>query len=382
MTILQLISSEGYFGAESMLVTLARYLSRLGCDPVVGVFCDARNPHTEVGTMARAAGLTVRMIPCAGRWDRRAVGTIRALLETERIEVLHAHGYKADVYGYAATRSRKVLRVSTCHSWPDPKLIMQAYAKLDRLVLRSFDEVTAPSLHITRILERSGIQPRKLSTIDNGVDVDKFVDKPPQLRDELGLGERQVIGFVGRMVPEKGGSTLLDAARTVLAAKRDAVFVFVGDGPCRREWQARAADLGIGNNVIFTGIRTKMPEVYASLDMLVLPSFAEAMPMAVLEAMSAAKPVIATPVGAVPELVVPDETGFLCEPGDVHCIAQSILAMLTDRELARKFGARGRARAIRQFSSEAMTRKYLGLYERSLRGRDTGAQLSPREFAT
>jgi glycosyltransferase involved in cell wall biosynthesis len=380
MTILQLISSEGFFGAESMLVTLAQSLARLGSKPIVGVFHDARNPHTEVAGMACSAGLKVRVIPCTGRWDRKAVGTIRALIATERVEVLHAHGYKADLYGYAATRSGEVLRVSTCHNWPNPKLLMQAYAKLDRLVLRSFDEVIAPCPEVLQILRRSGVQDSKLSWVNNGVDVEKFVDATPELRRELRLGERPVIGFVGRMIPEKGGATLLDAARIVLATNREAAFVFVGDGPSRLEWQQRAAEMGIGDNVFFPGIRTDMPAVYASLDVFVLPSFAEAMPMVLLEAMSAAKPVIATPVGSVSELVVPNENGFLCTPGDAAGLAQSILTFLADREQARVFGARGRTRAEQQFSSEAMTRKYLGLYERSLRRRSAGARGSSREL--
>ncbi len=380
MTILQLISSEGYFGAESMLVTLAQSLSRLGAKPIVGVFHDARNPHTEVAGMACRAGLKVRVIPCSGRWDRKAVKTLRSVIETERIDVLHAHGYKADLYGYAATRAGEVLRVSTCHSWPNPRLIMQAYAKLDRLVLRSFDEVTAPCPRVIQILKRSGVQASKLSWINNGVDVDKFVDAAPELRRELQLGERPVVGFAGRMIPEKGGAALLEAARIVLAAHGDAAFVFVGDGACRQEWQQQAADMGIGNSVFFPGIRTDMPAVYASMDVFVLPSFKEAMPMALLEAMSAAKPVIATPVGSVAELVVPDETGFLCTPGDAEGVAQSIISLLADPELARRYGARGRNRAIQQFSSEAMTRKYLGLYERSLSDRNAGARGSSREL--
>jgi glycosyltransferase involved in cell wall biosynthesis len=371
MTILQLISSEGFYGAESMLVTLAQALSRLGCDLTVGVFNDSRAPHTEVGETARQAGLATKMVPCRGRWDWKALQTIRAMLDESPIDVLHTHGYKADLYGYAASWSRPVVRVSTCHNWPNPLWRMQAYAALNRLVLRSFDEVTTPSPNVAETLERSGVAPRRLSWIRNGVDVNRFRGASATLRNELAAGARRIVGFVGRLVAGKGGATLLEAAREVLAIDRNCLFVFVGDGPSRQEWQALALRLGIGSNVVFTGARHDMAGVYASFDIFVLPSYDEAMPMSVLEAMSAAKPVIATRVGAVPELVVPDETGLLCATRDAGGLSQAILTLLRDEDLARRMGENGYTRALQGFSSDFMARKYLRLYEKALGERKT-----------
>jgi glycosyltransferase involved in cell wall biosynthesis len=366
MTILQLISSEGFFGAENMLTNLARSLSRLGYDPVVGVFRDRRNPHTEVGEVARESGLTVRIIPCNGRWDWKAVKAIRALIDEASVDVLHCHGYKADLYGYAASWPDRLVRVSTCHNWPNPAARMQVYASLDRLTLRGFDAVTTPSPRVAKTLRGSGIKPERLSWIKNGVDVASFRDATPTLRRELDCGSRKIVGFAGRMVAAKGGATLLAAARRVLAADRDVLFVFTGEGPEREEWQALSASLGIEANVVFTGTRDDMPGVYASLDVFVLPSFDEAMPMTVLEAMSAAKPVIATRVGAVPELIADGETGYLCAPGDVNGLSEAILTVLGDRRRALQMGEAGYARVANGFSSDDMARSYLRVYEKAL----------------
>src|SRR4051812_17306949 len=118
MTVLQLISSEGLYGAESMLIALSQALTRRRFQVVVGVFQDSRSPHIEVAEFAAKLGLTVRLIPCHGRWDFKTVAEIRNLLKAFRVDILHAHGYKADLYGYAACRSYDAALVSTCHNWP------------------------------------------------------------------------------------------------------------------------------------------------------------------------------------------------------------------------------------------------------------------------
>jgi len=123
-----------------------------------------------------------------------------------------------------------------------------------------------------------------------------------------------------------------------------------------------AVRLGVADRVLFAGLREDMPQVYASIDLLVLPSLCEAMPMCVLEAMAAGKPVIATRVGAVPQLIDRDETGVLIEPGDVAGLSSAVLQLLENPERARCLGAKGRARTIERFSADSMARQYLQLY--------------------
>jgi glycosyltransferase involved in cell wall biosynthesis len=366
MTIFQLISSEGFYGAESMLVALAESLARSGANLILGVFQDSRNPHTEVADFAVRRGLTVKIIPCAGRWSWKAVREIGNILEEYQVDILHAHGYKADLYGYAAAWSRRVALVSTCHNWPSRRVNMRVYAALDRFILKGFDAVATPSPTVAKTLAQSGMAPTRLKWIANGVDMSRFHGASPTLRVDMNCGRAPLVGFVGRLVPGKGGANLLRAARRVLAVYPDARFVLVGDGPCRSEWEAMASNLGIGDKVTFTGTRDDMPGVYASLDLLVLPSFDEALPMCLLEAMSAAKPVIATNVGGVPRLVIPGRTGLLVEPGDTAGIAAAILSLLKDPPFARQLGAGGFHHVAAQFSSDVVAKTYLGVYEGAL----------------
>ncbi len=276
---------------------------------------DAGSHHGELETRAAQLGLQVESVSCGGRWDRKAVRRIRQLVESNGVDVLHTHGYKADIYGYAAAWPKRVALVATCHNWPSPLLSMRAYAAIDRLVLRHFDRVATASGPVVEILGRWRVPAHKLKTIPNGVDMEPFREPSQSLRQEFASGDERLVGFVGRFVPEKGGAVLLAAAQTVLAVYPNAKFVFAGEGPARGKWEAMATRLGIRSEVVFAGKRDDMAAFYASVDMLVLPSFEEAMPMCLLEALAAAKPAIATPVGAVPtKVIVPGVTG--------HCFAK------------------------------------------------------------
>jgi len=251
---------------------------------------------------------------------------------------------------------------------------MRAYAVLDRMVLRRFDKVIVVSDVVAEILRRSGVAPEKISTIFNGVDIELFRGVAPTLRNEIAPDADAIVGFVGRLVPEKGGALLLRSAQQVLALHQKTHFVLVGEGPSRKEWEALAAELGISQQVSFAGVRDDMPGVYASFDALVLPSLIEAQPMCLLEAMAAGKPVVATRVGAVPKLVASGKTGLLVECGDVAGLASGIIRILRDPELARRLGENGQAHVSQNYSAEAMAKSYVVQYQRLLAGRRNRAR--------
>ena len=362
MTILFLISSEGFYGAENHVVTLAEALRKAGCRCVVGVFCDARQPHTEVAEHAARRGLTVELIPCRGKLDWRALAHIRELIRKHRADILHPQGYKSDVYAYASSLRQPCGLVATSHNWPSKLRSMRAYAVLDRQILRNFDRIIVLSKQVHDRLVRAGVVRRKVCTIPNGIDIDRFANAAPSLRAELGTSD-PIVGFAGRLVEEKGGQVLLHAAQQVLRTRSNSIFVFVGDGPRRRSWHDLSSRLGIADHVVFTGARNDMAEVYASCDIVVLPSLVEAMPMCLLEAMAAGKPVVASAVGSIPDIITPEKTGLLVAPGDSNALARSILAVLNDSDLAQRMGQSARAAVARTHSAEVMARNYLELYQ-------------------
>lgn len=364
MVILQLISSEGYYGAENMVVSLARALERLGNRCMVAAFRDSRFMHSEVVEEAQRQGLKGEVVPCRGRLDWSTIRGIRRLLLGSEIDILHTHGYKADLYGFVAAKRGRTVLVATCHNWPSKRLIMRGYATLDRLALRRFGVVAAVSWTVANRLKDSGVS--EPFTIDNGVEVQRFVDAEPTLVHEVGNGVRRLVGFIGRLVPDKGGAHLLRAAQRVLAAHPGTKFVFVGDGPAQRDWEALADQLGIRDSVMFVGKREDMPGVYASLDVVVLPSLVEAMPMSLLEALAAHRPVVATRVGSVSRVIAHGRTGLLVEPGDADGLAEGICLLLGNSDVARRLGDEGHAHVAEHFSADAMARAYQRLYVEAL----------------
>ncbi|HEX6039064.1 glycosyltransferase family 4 protein [Longimicrobium sp.] len=217
-----------------------------------------------------------------------------------------------------------------------------------------------PTRHVTnaeatrRTILRSApwLDPARVSVIYNGVDADACASAPPA---DLGLpAGALVVGCVGRMEPSKGLAELADAWPRVEAALPGAHLVIVGRGTFDAELRARLA----GRRVLFTGHRADLPSVMAALDLLVLPSYSEGVPNVVMEAMAAGKPVLATAVSGVPELVVDGETGLLIPPRDADAIADGLIRLGTDAALRARLGAAGMARVREHFTLETMVDGY------------------------
>lgn len=364
-----MISSGGVYGAEKMLLGLVQALKRLGCQCVLGVFANGHRPDGHLADLARSEDLCVEKIRCSGKADWGAVSRIQRCINANGIDIVHTHGYKADVYGYAAARRSQTALVATSHSHTPTIPLLRAWARIDQMALRRFDRIVAVSDEIAALLRRSGASPDAVTTIDNGVDLAPFANARATLKAEFRLSDRKVIGTVARLVEQKGLKYLLRCVRPIVESHPSAIFVIVGDGPQRAELTQLARQLGLKDSVIFTGPRDDMPGVYASLDIFVLPSVDEGMPIALLEALASRLPVVATHVAAVPKLVVDQETGLLVEPRDVAALNQAIRSLLVDRDLCDRLARNGYDRVLQHYSAAAMAEEYLKVYQQVMDSR-------------
>jgi glycosyltransferase involved in cell wall biosynthesis len=368
VTVVHLISSAGYYGAENMLITLVRALRTLGIRSVIAAFRNAQNPNLEIAMRAAGESFGTEIISCKGRLDVSAVHQIRWHIERHRADLVHTHGYKADLYGYlATTRSTRPI-AATCHNWTNDTKRVQFYASLDRWILRHFAVVTAVSSSVGTALERAGIASQKIRVIPNGIDLDRFAAAPS---DALPMLRRNatVIGMAGRLVSQKGFHDVIAAAPAILARFPETQFLIAGDGPQRPLLEQAARDTGVAHAFVFAGARSDMHRLYRAMDIFVLPSLNEGMPMTVLEAMAAGRTVVATRVGAIPELVGDGESGRLFAPGDRAALTAVLLDLLSDPDTRARMGAAGYSRVSRDYSSLAMARQYVSLYEQLLRER-------------
>jgi len=353
-----------------MMLSLCAELESLGCKPVIGVFRNALKPNLDTVDHAKRLGLEHVVFNCRRRIDLSTRRAIRDYVVHNRIDVVHTHGYKADIYGYAASRERQAALVATCHSWPDrnrgSSRSLHFYGLLDKAVLKNFDIVIAVSDPLADLLHQLGIPQGRIRVIPNGVDLSHFANAAPSFRNELGKSNRPLVGMIGRLVTAKGPDVFLKAARGVLREFPETLFVLVGDGPDRERLLHVAHSLAVGANVVFAGQRSDMPAVHASLDILVLPSMSEGLPMVVLEAMAAGKAIIATEVGGIPSLIVPERTGILIKPGDAEGLQIAITRLLADPNLRKQLGKCAQAEVHKNYSSRQMADRYLDVYRQAI----------------
>jgi glycosyltransferase involved in cell wall biosynthesis len=362
MRILHLISSSGYYGAENMLLTLAKGLQNVGCSSVIGVFQNSHNPHQELAERARIHGLETLIVACRGKVD---LGTIRFLhnyIKRHEISVIHTHGYKANLYGLLASRGLCVPIIATCHNWTRQTVSLRIYACLDIFILKRFTQVVAVSMDVAERLRAGGLRDQRVTVIHNGVEVcAKGEKKEKHASCDFSTNET-VIGAVGRLVPEKGFQYLFQGAPTIIEQFPHVKFLIIGEGPFRKELEDLSRDLGIQSHVIFTGQREDMKTQYDRMDIFVLPSLNEGMPMSILEAMAAQKPVIGTAVGGVPVLVIPGQTGLLVQPADSAGLTGALIRLLNDPDLRTSLAERAHKLVFENYSAQVMTTRYRKIY--------------------
>lgn len=334
----------------------------------------------------RAAGIRVHVIDEPD--DEVALAAVVELLAARPPDVIHNHMYRAEVIGTQAALQLQSLGlprpyvVSTVHS-------SRIRSAADRAVLRiltpSMDRLIAVSRAIVAKLEREGrTGSTPVELIYNGVDLKRYeyTEACCTLPEEYGFPEGSpLVGVVARLEPEKGHATLLEAWPQVLERVPEARLLIIGEGSERQALEAQAdrldllgeecsADLCVGTRgarpgakVLFTGLRDDVPAVTAALDVAVLPSYREAQGLAILEAMALRRPVVATQVGGVPEMIENGTTGLLVPPHDAAALAAAITRMLTDHPLADTLARAGHDFVIDNFSIERMAGAVARIYE-------------------
>jgi glycosyltransferase involved in cell wall biosynthesis len=365
MKILHIISSGGMYGAEAVILNMSRTLNESSHSSVLGVFSNSANPNLQLHQTATAQGIESHLISCTGQIDRTVPSSIRELAGRTNADVVHAHGYKADIYCYFALQGSGVPLVSTCHTWYDNDLTVSLYGAADRFILRNYAAIVAVSEDVRQRLLKAGVRKEKIHIVRNGIDLRPFDNAAPSLRN-LPSKDAPIVGLIGRLATEKGVDIFLRAAARVLAELPATKFVVIGEGPDREQLEILIDELQVRNNVFMLGRRDDMPGVYASLDIMVSASRHEGLPMAILEGMASSRPVVATAVGAVPEAVVDGRTGVLVPSENVEALAAKIVALLNNRTQRENLGAAAKRLIEEEFSAERMTTDYLHIYEQAI----------------
>lgn len=362
MKVLHIISSGGMYGAEAVILNLSQALNGSSHSSVLGVFSNSPNPNLQLHESALREGVESNLIPCNGQIDRAVATSIRDLAARTKADVVHAHGYKADVYTYIALRGTATPVVSTCHNWLKDNPLVSFYGTVDRFVLRNYDAVIAVSCEVKARLLKAGVDVEKIRFIQNGIDLRPFARATPSLPAASDRGNTLTVGWIGRLSREKGPDIFLRAAARVLVVCPDTRFLIVGEGPDLDKAETLIDQLAIRKNVLLAGRREDMPSVYASLDLMVSSSRQEGLPMAILEGMASGLALVATAVGEVPTVVLDGQTGVVVPSEDVESLAAGIIKLLQDSTLRKRFGSAAIKLIEKQFSAQRMAAEYLHIY--------------------
>jgi L-malate glycosyltransferase len=361
-------------GAEVQLkVLLSKLVRRVEMNLSVILFNEGRL-EKEIGSL----GIPVRVFP-ENRW-----GSGKIFLELVRefkksnIRIVHTHKYKDTILAAPAAKLCGIPHiVRTVHGLREPfdglqAFKMSCYEAIERTVHRScVDSIIGVSSQIAARYKAGG-EVSRVTCIRNGIDLEgkSVLVNRWQIRKDLGIdSETCLIGTVGRLTPVKGIPYLLDAARILLRQGANVKVLVVGDGSIRQDLLAQAGSLGVSERIVFLGHREDTDVLLQALDIFVLPSLSEGIPMALLEAMAASRPIVASRVGGVPEIIENGVDGYLVEPMDVDNLAERCRRLIESPDVARKMGEQGRKRVEREFSATAMADRVVSFYKELLMSR-------------
>jgi glycosyltransferase involved in cell wall biosynthesis len=359
--VLLLITLAEVGGAQSYVAALLPALAER-YDVVLAAY--GEGPLREAAARAGARFVPLRHVrrPIHPLRDLAGLFELRRLMRRERPQIVHASSSKAGVLGRLAASSTRVpIRFFTVHGWA-----FSAYSGLSSRLYRFADRLMASLTTITIcVSEKELAEGLKAGTCssERSVVIHNAVDVTAARRSVHDRPTPRMVA-VGRMKAPKDFMTLVRAVAVL--GDEELETLVVGDGPDRDDVEAEIRRLGLEQRVVLAGERDDVPVLLAESDVFVLSSRSEGLPVSVLEAMAAGLPVVASDVGGLKELVVDGETGLLVPAGDEAALAAALRPLLQNRDLRRRFGAAGRARAEGRFDLASFRRAHLELYARQL----------------
>lgn len=359
MRIVQLVETLETGGLERIAVDLALSQKDAGHDPIL--YCMFGSG--ALGDEARAAGIPVVEFHKTPGFSTRFLLRLARQLKRDAADVIHTHNPGVHHYGALAARIAGVRAVVNTRHGPATSFGKTYQERYFRAVMPLTDRVVfvcEDSRHY--LIDKRGLSATKASVIINGIELAPFLDRPaapgsapPRIR----------FGAVGRMVPVKAHSILIDAFAQVAHKLPEAELRIVGGGPLEDELRERARKTGLNGRLRVEGINHQIADFLQDLDVFVLSSISEGLPLVILEAMAAGLPIVSTRIGGVPEVAPPGTVSYLCAPGSADDLADAMYRAATSPDLA-AMGRAAREAAVAKFSLSQMWRSYEAIYTESL----------------
>lgn len=357
-------------GPGKGLVQFLRHGGLENCQPVIINYATAPDQETEFTRAFRDVGANVVSIRQTRTLDFGMIQQGLGIVRREGCDILQSHGYKSHVLCAVMHLVTKIPWIAFVHGWTSEDFKVRCYHALEKCLVPAATRVVTVSESLKSRLPQAAR--RKTVVIPNAVDSAE-VESQSSVRDvraEFGIADQAVVaGVVGRLSPEKGQLGFLRTLALVRRERPDVVGLLVGDGQDRAMLEAEAKALGLEEAVFFAGHTGCVGDFYRAMDVVAMPSLSEGMPNVALEAMMFGKPVVASRVGGMPEVVVEGETGFMVKAGDEDALALALVRMLASPSRMQAMGEAGRRRVFENFSPTVRVERLLALYKELLLAR-------------
>jgi glycosyltransferase involved in cell wall biosynthesis len=319
---------------------------------------------------AQKIGLDVKRIDSWGRFNFLIIKKLLKFIRKNRIALIHTIGYKADAVGIAAGKLAKVPVISFIPGFVESDYRRRVYNLCTLFLARYFDRIIACSDSVARTVSLAGVRRNKLTTIRNCVSLERCrvsIDDVERIKREFGVSDGyQVVVNLGRLDPEKGQVYLLQAAKEVLAKRKKVIFIIIGNGKLKRKLENTAIKLGIEKKVIFTGYRNDAQAIQAIASIVTFPSLKEGIPLAMLQGMALGKPVVASSVDGIPEVIVNGVNGYLVSPRDYRGLAAALEKLLSNSELLTSLGQEAQKTVEKEYGMKVLADKLKQIYDQVL----------------
>lgn len=367
MRIFHLISSTGFYGAEKMIASLASAQRESGHLACIEILTPDPDRIMNFVTECRRLDVPVHVTRTGGKLQASVIGALKKRRDSFKPDLVHSHNYKSDFYNVMMTKSSPARRVSTIHGFTKQNWKVSFYEIFDRWLLRHhFHGVVL----VSEVLKER-MSHQNSAVIPNGLNPDEW--QAPSRDGRVSFRAKHhipdgafVIACVGRLSVEKNQRYLLDQARSWLTAGDPVRLVFIGDGELRRDLEEQCRQAGLSEKVIFTGRIDDMLTAYRAVDVCVLPSLTEGLPMNILECFAAGLPVIASRVGGIPFVIENGSNGLLFDHDDPETLRSAFEAVANDQDLRDSLIRQARATLAREFTLQKVQLSYESFYKRLL----------------
>lgn len=368
INIIHLLNGGDFAGVDRVAINIGQEISR---DLFHIIFVLLRENSQTFISKAKEIGTEYKILPMKNKMDFTTIFKLRKFIRDNNVKLVHTHEVRSSLIGRLAASMCRIPVVTHIHSpiIEDTENVFRNRVNylIDKFTWKLTDKFISVSNYLKEMSIKQGISREKICTVYNGIhSIDDRV--VPTVESEHGISSKTLlVGSVALFRHRKGIEYLIKAAADVIKIYDNVNFLLVGSFETKqyeKEIKSLIKKMGIENKFTFTGFRNDISKLMFSLDLFVLPSlYGEGLPMVILEAMSLSKPVIATDIGGISEVVEHNFNGLVVPPQDIVMLSEGMIKLIEDRRLLKKMGEKGNQIFLKRFTAKKMTKKIENIYD-------------------